>query len=389
MPIQQIDARPRAPLMGKIRLGVKEEKTNRDGKLVEYPTSVEHFVLKDAPDVERVYGPDPKEIDIMFPADDLEVVLPTYLEWWTSGRKGPDGKVIAGTLMCKGNGPGENNEPGVAQHFCKKDPVTGVVPSRACLGSACPDWVDDKGYSKCKPTMRVTVLLPLVSPYGVYRIDTTSWNSIKSFHDQIRWIRELNNGRIRMIPLKIVREAMEVKHVDKKTGKEMRKIFHIMKLKPNQMFLETHGEKVKQIMGVFNAGTQYLLPSAQEVQSSPMEDNYGVVDLESQQASETKLATSESVAADPEINAMFDRLQSLTGMQFSAKARLIAIRKKEGEADIKAAVVATLNEKLAEAEKRAATETTTQQPAVQEPVAPAPVVQQPAVPVQPDENGIL
>jgi len=384
MPIQQIQSRPRAPLLGKIRLGVKTE--NSAGK--EYPTSTEHFVLTDAPEVARVYGNDPKEIDVMFPADDLEVVLPTYLEWWTSGRKGTDGKVIAGTLMCKGNGPDENNAPGIAQHFAKRDPVTGVVPTRPCMGSACPDWVDDKGYSKCKQTMRVTVLLPRVSPYGVYRVDTTSWNSIKSFHDQIRWIQELNGGRIRLIPLKIVREETLISHTDK-TGKVVKKIFHIMKLKPNQEFLEKYGEETKKIMGAFTAGTQYLLPSAEEVQSTPMEDHYPTIDAQVADPVQEKKLASEDVAKDPEVNAMFDQLQALTGIQSTPKARLIAIRKKEGQADIKTAVMDTLRPLIEQAKAKAPP--ATQQPAPTPPAAVTPPAAQPPAEQapKPDENGIL
>ena len=53
--------------------------------------------------------------------------------------------------------------------------------------------------------------------------------------------------------------------------------------------------------------------------------------------------TGDSLVGDPEIEDAFATLEHFRGTKFTAKAKLTAIRKKEGEPDIKAAVIAELD----------------------------------------------
>lgn len=353
-PIQSIENRRSLPVLGKIRLGIKKE--SKKGAL--YPDNVEYFVLKDAPGVKEVYGESPTEIDIIFPVDDPEIALPTYLRWYSGGMVKGDGTKVDGKLRCKGNGPDEHGNPGMAEFYAGKDPVTGIVPTRPCLGDKCPDWNDQRGNRQCKPGMNIYVILPRVNWTGVYRLDTTSWNSIRRFHDQIAFIASMNGGSFRGIPLKMVKEQITARYIDK-GGVEKTSTPYIVTLKSNERFLELHGDQVREKLSWIREGTQLMLPSAKETVHSFMDDNYPMYDDEAVQGevidtspAPSKLDVSMQVSKDPEVNRLFDHLESLTGKNFSPQARLISVRKKEDSKDIKAEVIATLKDMIQQASCR-------------------------------------
>lgn len=373
MPIQQITERKTAPVIGKIRLGIKKE-----GQNSQYPSNTDYFVLHDAPQVIEHYGSEPKELDIVFPSDDLESVMPTWLKWYGTGTKGKDGKTLGGNLKCMGNGPNAAGEAGEAKYFVNKDQKTGAVPMRPCLGEKCPDWLNAKGERQCKPAMQLYVMLPKVSPFGVFRIDTTSWTSVKSFHDQIEWIRQLNGGRIALIPFKLVKEQREVKYRDK-NGLEQKKPQWIMVLKPNENKEQIEG--MRQNLELLGRAALSWKPT-QELLEGPMEDNYATVDVEAadiQAKTAQNVQTAEQLAADPEVVAAFDRLGKAYNKDLSLKDRIIKIRQKEREPNVKAAVLTAVEHAISELEKKK------KGAAVPAPEAP-PVA---AVVVHPDSQGLI
>ena len=348
MPINSIEEAPSFPILGKIRLGVRKEASS--GAL--YPASVEYFVLDDAPGVEEVYGADPKSLDIIFPGDDLNLIIPTWFKMYSAGTRAANGELKGGRLNCRGDGPrkvsedGETTEiPGVAIHYAMRDPVTRVAPSRACLGPQCVDWFDAKGNPKCKQMMKVICVLPRVSWYGGFEIDTSSWYSIHSFHNQLKYIRSMNNGVVMGIPFRIVREEVSTTFYDKRKEAEATGTQWIMKLKPNEQLLVTHGEEIKRKMSTMSSMRYTLaLESSQEkLLHAPMEDHFPVHDAEP--SSSDAVATAETLLEDAEVKAAFGALEIATGKTFSQKARLIAIRKKENEPDMRGAVLAELIER--------------------------------------------
>lgn len=359
MAIQTIEQRKSSPVLGTIRLGIRQEAKSGS----KYPKTVPHFVLTDAPEVARVYGDDPKEIDIIFIAEDIEMNIPTWLMWFGAGIKDKDGNMKGGKLFCKGNGPDVEGRPGVAQFYSKRDPKTGVVPDRPCLGEQCPDWIDKNGARQCKPAMKVLCVLPLVSPYGVYEINTNSWNSIKSFHEQLSWIKTLK-GNISLLPFKIVREEENIKYLDKAEGKEKQSLQYVMKLRPNQHFLELHGEKAKAIMATLQNAPSNLLPSGERMEAllaAPREDGYEMIDVAVAQVQEqaaVKVSAAEALAQDPEIQDAFDIMEQELGRKLSSKDRLLLIRKKEKEPDMKAAVLEAVRTAIKSAAKKKAPEAT-------------------------------
>ena len=90
MPIKGVTDVPRLPRVGKIHLGIKA--TNSQGR--EYPQAVDYFVLP--PEVEAAFDiPEGglKELPIVFPHDDLNLIAPAYYMAYS-----------ARGLTCKGDG---------------------------------------------------------------------------------------------------------------------------------------------------------------------------------------------------------------------------------------------------------------------------------------------
>jgi len=373
MAIQTITERKQPPVIGTIRLGIKKQSNSGS----EYPSNVDYFVLHDAPQVIEVYGKEPKELDIVFPSDDLEQSAPAALKWYGAGVKGKDGKTIGGKPKCIGNGPDSAGNPGIAKFYAKADPATGVVPHRPCLGEKCPDWNDSKGNRQCKPAMTAYVMLPKVSPFGVFAIHTTSWNSIRSFYDQLNWIKQLNGDRIALIPFKLVKLEKKVTYYDHKLQREESKAQWIMQLKPNE-----NKEELLALRGTLDALAKARLSwSAPSVEALPpgLEDHYQVVDevvADQQAASALSKMTAEAVSQDPEVVAAFVRMEQAMDCKLSPKDRLMLVRKKESKPNVKEAVLAGVEVAIAAAQAKKTPQTQPQ------PVAAT-------VPPQAEDVGIL
>jgi len=169
--IKGFDDQLRIQRLGKIRLGVK--KTAQSGS--EYPSAVDYFVCP--PEVQRVYGEKPRELEIMLPHDAIEEVFPTALKRYGSGQG----------LMCRGNG--EKAE-------CR-DADSEEWHSRDCLYQQCEHYEN----GDCKEVGNLQVILPEVKgALGIYQIDTSSYNSIMNIKSGLEMLRS-TVGRISLIPL--------------------------------------------------------------------------------------------------------------------------------------------------------------------------------------------
>jgi len=376
MAIQSIIERTQPPIIGIIRLGIRKESERG----TEYPSNVSHFVLHDAPQVIDVYGESPTELDILFPSDDFDATVPTWLKWYGAGMKGKDGKVIGGKLKCVGNGPTSEGTPGTAKYYDKMNQTTGEVPVRPCLGDKCPDWNDGRGNRQCKPNMTVYVMLPKVSPFGVFAISTNSWNSIRSFYDQLQWIKNLNQGKIALIPFKLVKLEKKVRFFDQKQGKEQEKVQWIMALKPNENKQEI-AELSETLGKLHQARLSWSAPTPELMAASGIEDGYPTLDAGASEVHaqvEAMVSSAESVSQDPEVTAAFLRMESALGRKLSPKDRLILVRKKESEPDVKSAVLHAIEGAIASAKPKEVAATPVQV-----------VVVEAVVVVHPDAEGIM
>ena len=201
MPIKGLTESHHLPRIGKIHLGVK---VKPEGK-AEYPKAVDYFVWPE-PDalgghlrdqlIDK-YGDKPKELRIVLPLNDEDMVASQYYRCYTRTRG----------LVCRGDG--EN-----AQRMV--DTETGDLPSKdtkdtkmmtmLCQGRDCPDYGGKVG---CGEVMNLQFMLPDISGLGVWQIDTGSINSIRNINGNLAMIRQLY-GRIDLVPLVLAIEPQEV-----------------------------------------------------------------------------------------------------------------------------------------------------------------------------------
>jgi hypothetical protein len=186
----------RLPRVGKIHLGVKRvsPRTGHD-----YPVATPFFVVP--PEVEKVYGKEPKKLDVIIPVEDDEQWCSQYYRMYSNVRG----------LVCKGDG--------VA---CRRmvDIDTGAVANRVtttvkweeglpCEGRDCPHYKDNA----CQEVMNLQVILPKVAGLGIWQIDTGSINSIRNINNCAAMVRAICD-RVAWVPLTLTLEPTEVVNPD-------------------------------------------------------------------------------------------------------------------------------------------------------------------------------
>lgn len=181
MPIKNLSNIRRLPRLGKIHLGVKKVSEKSDK---EYPSEVDYFVVP--PAVEEIFGEKPKELRIMFPVENEEVF---FQQWYK--RYGYN------LLRCKGDG----------ERAMTWDEEKGGMKTIDC---PCDEL---KTGGNCRRVAILQFMLPEVPGAGVWQISTSSRNSIIDLNSSIVYIRGLC-GRIRMIPLVLKREPIDITRIE-------------------------------------------------------------------------------------------------------------------------------------------------------------------------------
>jgi|GEM_PF-2747766 len=187
--IKGLSDRIKIARLGKIHLGEKKT-SEKSGNL--YPSATDYFVVHEDANTpkeivekfHKIYGERPKELNIMFPLNDIERFFPQWLKRYANG-----------TLVCKGDG----------EKAIETDTKTGERKEIACPYKNCP-------YYKKKQCREIGNLQFYVSeiPGGVFQIDTSSYNSILEVNTAIKLIKEQNNGHIANIPLKLTLRPSQV-----------------------------------------------------------------------------------------------------------------------------------------------------------------------------------
>jgi hypothetical protein len=216
--------RLRLPRLGTIALGVKDERG--------VPHAVDYFVCP--PEVQEVYGPQPRALDVMFPSEDLSVIFPCSYQRWTDQFG----------LVCRGDGRVANLSSIYAVRFGEEygiaydpeqdrfiDARTGeVLPLGmgaggksfvrvSCSGRQCR--FVEKG--KCRPVGRLSFLLPKVpGVLGVYQITTGSVNTYLNIVGGLATLRGLL-GRVSFVPVRL-RVRVEEAHPVVGSGQEKRQV---------------------------------------------------------------------------------------------------------------------------------------------------------------------
>ena len=250
----------RLPRLGKIRLGVKakSQKTGND-----YPTETPYFVCP--PEVEKIYGKQPTELDVLLPLEDTAITIPQAYEYYGSSKG----------LKCIGDGE---------TALRMKDDTHDMIERE------CPcELLEQK---KCSKRMHLRVILPRVNIGGIYQIDTSSFNSIIDINSSIDYIRALV-GRVALVPLKLRRVKTETHHEGKKQ-------FHYtlkLELEADLNFINTLRENTSQIL----MNTKQCSLPAPLAENPTMDEGATVVD--EAEAIELEKQRNEGIKQKPEISA--------------------------------------------------------------------------------------
>lgn len=201
--IKGLSDRRRLPRAGVIKLGIKKKSTKSGN---EYPVEVDYFVCPQL--IQEIYGPQPKELIIMFPVESEQVFFQQFYKCYGNG-----------ILLCRGDG-----ENGTYWDFEKGDFAIKKCPCEKLEGG------------KCKPIGMLQFLLPEVKEsVGVWQISTSSKNSIIDINSGIDFVREVA-GRAAMIPLLLKREPLETHRIE---GKDIKRGTHFtMKLSLGMSLVE-------------------------------------------------------------------------------------------------------------------------------------------------------
>ncbi|MFA4972874.1 MAG: hypothetical protein WC683_09690 [bacterium] len=203
MAINGLTERRRLPRAGKIRLGEKRI-SQKSGN--PYPAATDYFVWPDEykEALTELFGEKAREMDIMFPTEDLEQISPQYLR-----RYGTSG------LLCRGDG--------VMAECVNQE--TGEWVEIECNPEECPYFSpSDPSKKSCRQVLNLRFIIPQLISEGVWQLDTSSYNSIIAVNSAIDYIRGLI-GRVSMIPLRLRVIPREVQPDGKK------KIVYVLDLK--------------------------------------------------------------------------------------------------------------------------------------------------------------
>lgn len=255
--IKDISDRRRLPRLGKIRLGVKmiSSKTGN-----EYPKETSYFVCP--PEVQKIYGEKPTEIEVMFPLNDLESIFPQRYVWFGSSRG----------IKCIGDG----------EHAMRIEEPNGTRHEEM-IERECPCDLLGNG---CNQRANLFVMVPKVNVGGVYQIDLGSYHSIIDINSGLDYIQALI-GRFSMVPLKLKRVPRETHGSGKKETHYTLMVF----LEGDVNFINSLRESTTRVL----SGPQYALPTP--VIENPAFDEGGVVEIEEE---ETKLQPGQETPITPE-----------------------------------------------------------------------------------------
>ncbi|MBA7601841.1 hypothetical protein ES703_08925 [subsurface metagenome] len=204
-PIKGVSDARILPRLGKIRLGVKVERPNKNP----YPQATDYFVCPS--EVQAVFGEKPKALNIMFPSNDMEQVARQYLRCY--------GQTFG--LVCWGDGEKCRRKVDVDNgDMAGRDTRNWEWRDMTCDYEECPEYG-----ARCRRVMNLMFMLPDVPGLGVWQIDTTSFYSIREVNSTLGIITNLTKtpqfpeGRIAFIPLTLVMGPLEVspRGISKKT----------------------------------------------------------------------------------------------------------------------------------------------------------------------------
>ena len=256
---QETSGKAYLPRLGMIKLGVKLTK-EKNGEKIEYPSEVDYFVVPE--EVQKVFGEKPKELRIMFPSEDTEMIASRAFKYYGSNR-----------LRCKGNGE---------DALCYRGDLTNshiLVDEADREGSEheqvycqCPCHLFEQKKGGCNIVLDLMFMIPEVSLGGIYQISTGSHLNRQRVDDYIAYLNSLV-GRISRLPLKMSREETKTTYIDK-DNKRKTSTHHLLKFD----FLGNANDLQRAIADKNSLSTQSLLLAPPSEEGEAIEPD--VIDLE-------------------------------------------------------------------------------------------------------------
>lgn len=298
--VKGVSEQRRLPRLGKIRLGVKvvNPKTG-----AERPREVDYFIVP--PEVAKIYGEQPKELDVLFPVNDIEIIFPQAYKWYGQSRG----------LKCIGNG--------VTAYRYNEE--TGTMQERECP-------CEIKG-TQCALRAHLLFILPKVSMGGIYQIDVGSYNSIIDINSGLEYIQSLI-GRFAMVPLKLKRVPREIVY-------EGNKRIHY----PLQIVFEGDIDLINALRGETTrilATTNVALPAIEDVNPRFDEEAVVVVD-ETEEEEPQPVQQIQQPAPQPVQQVTQAQTQPQTQQKAPSQTKSIPIKTQQSQTQTKMAKDAQLN----------------------------------------------
>ncbi len=205
MPINGLTDKRRLPRIGKIKTG--EKAISKGGK--EYPRAIDYFRF-DIDDeklmevAKKLYGDQPKVLDITFPFDDeapFDNVFPQYYKRFRASMG----------CVCKGDGikATEALEDGTFND------------DKVCLGQEC----EEHKAKKCRQVASLKFAVAKFPALGIFQLDTGSYNSIVNINSTLALVKELPGHKINGVTFRLSLEPQDAKVEGKK--KTIR-VLHLM-----------------------------------------------------------------------------------------------------------------------------------------------------------------
>lgn len=192
MPIVGLETSPsRLRRIGHIRLG---DKTLSERTGFEHPRALDHFTLDPVdpdflPELNGLYGEQPRRLPVVFPSDDLEVTFSCYYRLYRSQER----------LICKGTGEKAVRATEDSPFLDEKVECVGPAECEFSLAHGPKPKPGKEQKPGCRRTAFIQVILPNCPRFGVWQINTGSRNGILNLLSAFKQLRGAT-GRIAFLP---------------------------------------------------------------------------------------------------------------------------------------------------------------------------------------------
>lgn len=178
------------PEIGAIRKGAPKSEKGTVGRDLKYfRVEFDEQETEAAKVFVAAYGHEPAEINILLPFNEIERVWDAWLESYTAGR-----------MIARSDG----------EYFIYLvDKTTGETLVKNGVDRS-GRKVAHKDMEGLKPTGRLKVVIPELARMAYVCVHTTSIHDIANISSQLEALRQMNNGRLAGIPLKLRRRPKQV-----------------------------------------------------------------------------------------------------------------------------------------------------------------------------------